>query len=82
MKNILVVITVFLATNLNAQFVMFNNSHNDLANKVELRITVDNSLYQLGDTIWINYQFINVSDPIQKVLIRETLWKHPMGITV
>lgn len=65
---------------LSAQHIIFNKTKSDFNEKVEFKIKANKEIYNLGDTIWINYEFRNISDSIQMILIKED-WLHPMGMT-
>jgi len=79
-SNILIICCLILSINCFSQNVIFNENGKELPKKIRLKITTDRESYNLGDTIWIDYTFLNVSDSTQEILIKE-YWNHPMGMT-
>jgi hypothetical protein len=79
-SNIVIICFLILSINAFSQNLIFNDNGEELPKKIRLKIATDREIYKLGDTIWVDYTFLNISDSTQEILIKE-YWNHPMGMT-
>jgi hypothetical protein len=64
-----------------AQNVIFKQVDTLLTKNIRLEISSDKATYKTGEDIFINYKFTNISDSIQKIMIRD-YWGFPMGMGI